>query len=312
VPTDLVTRHSNNATVAFVFKLYLIVVLIDDATVPPFHFDSICRFDYQTEYNKAIAYRDAEVPFIVYNAPEVSEVTERWKSMEYINELVGPTRQYETETSESNHFMYFRAPAAKKTSLKGWKPPTGSVKMTFSEWLLKAKQGHNVTLDEREHLYFRVSTTSNNHFLFRELPFYQPKESLFMVKPNQQKGIHCRFGMKNVIAEAHYDGSRNMAASLGGMRRWILAHPNQCQSLYLHSKGHPSARHSKIDWSKPEYEKYPNFGSAQVNEIILKPGSVLYLPTDWFHYIVSLNINFQCNTRSGSSHEYDRDISMCQ
>jgi len=34
-------------------------------------------------------------------------------------------------------------------------------------------------------------------------------------------------------------------------------------------------------------------------ETILKPGEVLYVPSIWHHYIVSLTKNFQCNVRSG-------------
>jgi ribosomal protein L16 Arg81 hydroxylase len=89
------------------------------------------------------------------------------------------------------------------------------------------------------------------------------------------------------------------------MRRWILNHPNQCKNLYMFPRGHPSERHSEIDWSKPNYEQFPLFGAAETNELIVRPGDVLYLPTNWFHYIISLNINFQCNTRSGRSSEYD-------
>jgi hypothetical protein len=47
----------------------------DDTRIPPVHYDSLCRFNYMTEKNKAEAYRIAEVPFITYNHPEVNEVT---------------------------------------------------------------------------------------------------------------------------------------------------------------------------------------------------------------------------------------------
>jgi hypothetical protein len=33
----------------------------DNSSVPPRYYDSICRFDYTTEWHKAMAYRDAEV-----------------------------------------------------------------------------------------------------------------------------------------------------------------------------------------------------------------------------------------------------------
>jgi hypothetical protein len=37
----------------------------------------------------------------------------------------------------------------------------------------------------------------------------------------------------------------------------------------------------------------------------------LYLPTAWFHFIVSLNTNYQCNARSGVSLEHRRIIQDC-
>jgi ribosomal protein L16 Arg81 hydroxylase len=143
------------------------------------------------------------------------------------------------------------------------------------------------------------------------LTFFQPKESLYIVEPNAQKGIHCRFGMKGVIAENHFDGSRNMIVVLGGERRYILAHPNQCPKLSLYPKGHPSARHSAVDWSDPDLKSFPEFASAKANEVVLLPGDVLYLPTNWFHYIVSLSLNYQCNTRSGISQDYMPPIHAC-
>jgi ribosomal protein L16 Arg81 hydroxylase len=117
--------------------------------------------------------------------------------------------------------------------------------------------------------------------------------------------------MKGVIAENHFDGSRNSIVVLGGSRRYILSHPNQCEKLALYPKGHPSARHSAVDWSDPDYEQFPDFADALVNEVVLVPGQVLYLPTEWFHYIVSLELNFQCNTRSGITAHYKPDIRRC-
>jgi hypothetical protein len=36
---------------------------------------------------------------------------------------------------------------------------------------------------------------------------------------------------------------------------------------------------------------------------VLKAGEVLYIPSHWFHYIVSLQKSAQCNTRSGINEE---------
>jgi ribosomal protein L16 Arg81 hydroxylase len=117
--------------------------------------------------------------------------------------------------------------------------------------------------------------------------------------------------MKGVIAENHFDGSRNSIVVLGGSRRYILAHPDQCDLLALYPKGHPSARHSAVDWSRPNMEEFPEFDQAKANEVVLTPGQVLYLPTEWFHYIISLELNFQCNSRSGITHHYHDHIKRC-
>lgn len=133
-----------------------------------------------------------------------------------------------------------------------------------------------------------------------------------MVEPMKQKGIHCRFGMKGVMAENHFDASRNSIVLLGGSRRYILSHPDQCSNLALYPKGHPSARHSEVNWGEPDIEKFPAFAAARSNEVVLQAGQILYLPTFWFHQITSLDVNYQCNARSGVTFDYKSHIAECK
>ena len=287
----------------------------DNTEIPEFHYDALCHFDYTNpvDNKKAWNYRAKEKPFVVYNIPEVLEVSKKWNNIDYLHKKLGNTK-YRTETSKDNHFMYWNGGGARflrGNSGEKWTPPTGLAQVTFEDWLELAVKGQNKTLESRTHQYFRVSSDMGNEWLFDELPFFQPKKSLWMVEPREQRGIHCRFGMRSVIAEAHFDGSRNTIAMLGGMRRWILTHPNQCENMHMLSNGHPSARHSAVDWSKPDLEAFPNFAKIRANEVIMRPGDVLYLPTYWIHYIISLNVNFQCNTRSGRTSHFDKDIHKC-
>ena len=125
----------------------------------------------------------------------------------------------------------------------------------------------------------------------------------------------CRgFGLKGVIAESHFDSHNNFIALMGGQRRYILAHPEQCDNMELYPVQHPSGRHSRIDWSNAYYlwrDSDRPFNHAQVNEVVLQAGDLMHLPTFWFHFIVSLNINYQCNSRSGESYEYEPFIERC-
>jgi hypothetical protein len=286
----------------------------------------LCVFDQQKDEYKALNYREAEVPFVVQNDPTVMRTVERWAQPGYITKMVGERTRYRTEFSHDNHFMYWQRPG-KKARQHGdvpedWKPPTEMKRMPFPQWLEHA----NITDEEllqpdMDHWYFRLigcgemgeCDKDSSEYLFDELAFFQPRDDnpLYMVEPRKQKGIHCRFGMKGVTAENHFDGSRNMIALLSGERRYLLSHPDQCQNLALYPRGHPSARHSEVDWSKPDWEAFPDFLNAEVNEVVLQAGDVLYLPTNWFHHIVSLDLNFQCNTRSGVNKEYMKPIHEC-
>ncbi len=287
----------------------------DVTDIPAFHYDSLCHFDYRnaTQLKYSYNYRSKEVPFVMRNIPELDEVVHRWSSVDYISKMLGG-KSFRTETSNDNHFMYWNGGSRsflRSKSGEGWKPPTTAIRETFDDWLKLAVRGQNTSLANRVHHYFRVSSDAANRWLFDELPFFKPKKSLFMVEPNEQRGIHCRFGMRSVIAEAHFDGSRNAVVMLGGMRRWILTHPDQCSNMHMYGPTHPSGRHSAVDWSKPDIEKFPNFPKVMGNEVILTPGDYLFVPTVWIHYIVSLNVNYQCNTRSGIYPGYQKHLKEC-
>ena len=72
---------------------------------------------------------------------------------------------------------------------------------TFEKWLEVAIKGQNITLNDRKHEYFRVSadSSSGNNWIYTELPFFQPKQSFFMVNPREQQGIHCRYECTRIL-----------------------------------------------------------------------------------------------------------------
>jgi len=275
---------------------------------------SICVFDYDTDLDVATLYRDAELPFLLRNAPVLLQTAERWnRSPTYLSSLF-QNKKEKTEHSLNNHFMFFKVRKANRVP-DGWTPPMDVVQLTFDEWYDRA---HSVTTDDpqQERYYFRANGVleedDEHRFLYQELPVFKPRpDNFFMVEPEQQRGINCRFGLKGVIAETHFDESRNFVVVLGGQRRYILAHPRECPHMQLYPLNHPSGRHSAVDWTNPDLTKFPNFRHAQVHEAVLQAGDALYLPTAWFHFIVSLNVNYQCNARSGSTDESHHHMHAC-
>ena len=296
----------------------------DDTTLPTTRiYQGLCIFDWRKSEHqqKAQRYRELEVPFVVQNHPEIMKTAERWSRPGYLQALIGESPQ-RNEHSNNNHLMFWRTNHKMDNTPQGWKPPIdNNVQLTYSEWLKKAKQLELAKhQSNQEHWYFRLNamyTHENTEYsLYDELPFFNPAygPQFTMVEPEQHRGINCRFGMRGNIAEAHFDSSRNFIAVLGGARRYILAHPNQCLHMELHPGDHPSGRHSKVNWSEPVATlraHHSTFAQAQVNEVVLQASDMLYLPTFWFHFIVSLNTNYQCNARCGTTLEYEQDLVPC-
>lgn len=187
-----------------------------------------------------------------------------------------------------------------------------------------SRRRRNSALAEEQPCSYLPGESKHMPYLIDELPFYtQAKPSLYVKETvdtvaektmthgngnNKSKLLTCRFGMRGVAATAHFDGERNFVTVLSGERRYVLSHPNQCGNMALHPYGHPSYRHSKVDWTDPDLDQYPEFEHATGNEVVLQAGDSLFLPSLWFHYIVSLTTNVQCNTRSGMDNEHANDL----
>lgn len=260
---------------------------------------------------------------------------------------MGDTKQM-AEISDTGTFTYWTQGQAQQKQQPEYKEPTKVTEMSFQEWVTKANvTDESLLRTDSTHYYFQVvgcapgvassssvsssSSLSNNvvdqscstlagnavhmPYLIDELPFYtQTHASLYIKEPvearasSTSKAINCRFGMKGVMATNHLDGERNFVTLLSGERRYILSHPQNCAAMSLFPFGHPSARHSAVDWSDPNLQLYPQFQDATANEIVLQAGESLFIPSTWFHYIASLSTNVQCNTRSGMDYRYVPDL----
>eukprot|EP01033_Poteriospumella_lacustris_P001606 gene1606-1169_t len=195
--------------------------------------NALYRFDYMntTERQLAFKYRDLDLPYILYNIPDLDKAALTEFSISNLQQhLSGMPRM--VEKSESNKFI--------------------------TSWIRSA------------------------------LPFFEPEESLFMKEPNMYRGVNCRFGMKGVAAAAHYDSRRNYVAMIRGRKRYVLLPPGECPKLDLYMRGHPSVRHSRVDWSNSTaIQTHEGLSQAMATEVVVSMGEMLYIPSFWFHYIVS-------------------------
>lgn len=290
----------------------------DNPDQPDSFAETLQHFDYGNPVERAMAekYRNAELPFKLFNVSEFIGVANLWTD-EYLHRQLGSNlRRSHVEKSKDNHFMYWNNRGINKF---GYKPPTEIVDMSFDTWLEKAKAADLEKMtNSTPHYYFMSSAPPHDHertFISRDLKLFSTeKNNFFITNVPANKGIQCRFGMRGVISESHYDSGRNMVAMLKGEKRYILNPPWTCKQLsIIADRKHPSYRHSVIDWSDLGQALSRGFTKVDAIDTVVRTGEVLYIPTYWFHYMVSLRYSIQCNSRSGTPphHEGANHVQLC-
>ena len=289
----------------------------DEPEPPAIFKETIQIFNYSNKLERSYAekFRNAELPFKLYGVPDILKVANKWNDKYLIDKM--KSEHAHVEESKTNHFMYWNGQRDK--GLVEFTPPTNLISMKFGDWLGTARKADKEKLEnDTTHYYFMTGTSANDNlrsYISQDLPIFSTrKNNFFVTNTAANKGIQCRFGMRGIIAEAHYDSGRNMVAMIKGAKRYILNPPRMCKMLGIISDmKHPSYRHSVIDWSDIEQAKSKGFDKVDAIDTIVQTGEVLYIPSYWFHYIVSLKYSVQCNTRSGSppNSEGQEDIDLC-
>ena len=303
----------------------------DDLDHPPQPFvEKLLHFNYSNprERQAAELFRDAELPFKVFDIPDIP--TEKWTD-EYIithfdknGFMRAPKAQGIAQESVNNFFAFF-TPNAWNVDVMG-PPPSRNNDWTFQKWSEHAKYADHVGLDfDQPHFYWQAGAEKSERyepkskwtFITKDLPMLSsPTPTFFVFNPDEQKGIQCRFGERGVTAATHYDSGRNMVAMITGAKRYILSPPRECSKLgIVTSRGNSIFRHSLLNFGHISYldtnetmspqERAWLERSSQSDAIdtILKAGEVLYIPSHWFHYVTSVQKSAQCNVRSGVENE---------
>jgi hypothetical protein len=199
----------------------------DNPEVPPDFRETLQHFNYGDPFERSVAekYRNAELPFKVYNISEFVDVSRLWTDAYLSHELGRTGKRHHVEKSKDNHFMFWTPKGSSR--MKTFVPPTELVSMTYDEWLVLAYKAEEERLGNASaHYYFMTNADRGDRgrsFVAADLPMFSSGlKNFFIFKPEANKGIQCRFGMRGVIAESHYDGGRNMVAMLKGQKVGVL------------------------------------------------------------------------------------------
>lgn len=279
----------------------------------------LMHFDYNNAQDMELAwdYQNQNLPFKLVNVPEILFANDKWTDS-YLEQQFDHLKNTKGHAQESpTDFFPFYDKRLWNVDTLGV-PPTRSNDFTFKQWARHARYADAVQLpSHRPHFYWQSGTTSEEDdttFIRQDLPsFSSTSANIFCPDPSKSKGIQCRFGERGITAANHYDGGQNMVAMISGAKRYILSPPNQCSKLGIVTQNQtPLYRHSLLNFgrynlsndaeskmSTIEREWLQIAGTSMALETVLKQGEVLFIPSHWFHYIIGLQKNAQCNVRSG-------------
>jgi hypothetical protein len=299
------------------------------------------NFTDPVELEAARKFRDAELPFKLYNIPEVLAASEKWTDEYLAHQFrdkhaikyllaqfkTGMPRASGYVQESANNFFAFFFKNRWDVEVYGL-PPSRQNDWNFGKWAEHARFADTAPLAaDQPHFYFQSGVPPEERdkpydqwcFISRDLPSWSSQtETFFGFHPEEQKGIQCRFGERGVVAATHYDTGRNMIAMVNGAKRYILSPPRECGSLGLFTKKKtsPVYRHSMLNFghvsrlddpdpvlSEKERGWLERVAKSQAIDTVLKKGEVLYVPSHWFHYIISVQMSAQCNMRSGVDEE---------
>lgn len=230
--------------------------------------------------------------------------------LQYLTAQLQPNELYKVHIANNSHFMYYS-----KTNAKLDEPPTYA-----SEWWTYVQFADAVaqTKQTATHPFYYLMLKAQDiktraSFILNDLDFLDPERvlrrdsdaiqsygNLFIrdAQDSLARGMRCRFGMEGIITEGHIDSALNMIAMVRGAKRYVLAPPSACSCLGLLTTG-ASARHTRLNWSDVAALP-PQALACPATEVVVGTGDVLYVPSYWYHHIVSLDESIQCNVRSGT------------
>ena len=235
--------------------------------------ETLLHFNYSdpTERALAVRFRDAELPFKVYDIPEVTEAGRKW-TVEYVDASFKDGRASGTAQESPNNFFAFYIPQHWNV-LKLGPAPVRNNDWDFRRFEAHARYADAVHLDiDRPHFYWQSGVSREQRhrpkvewgFIAKDLPsFGSTEENFFVFHPEEQKGIQCRFGERGTIAATHWDSGMNFVAMVSGAKRYILSPPRECPKQGLFTSPHsPLYRHSLLNFAHMKFLQDPNSGMS--------------------------------------------------
>lgn len=102
-------------------------------------------------------------------------------------------------------------------------------------------------------------------------------------------------GPKNTKSELHFDLLNNFYFQLFGSKSFYIISPNNLFNVYAKSPISDSPNISKLDLLNVNDKKFPKISNANIYRVDLGPGSCLFLPSCWWHQVISNEASISIN-----------------
>jgi hypothetical protein len=97
------------------------------------------------------------------------------------------------------------------------------------------------------------------------------------------------------VTPLHYDLPNGLLCQVLGSKRVHLFDPSQYGRLYPRGRQFPGfdnfERQSQVDIFHPDGDAFPEFAGAQALECTLRQGDTLFIPSNWFHEVETLELS---------------------
>nr|CAB3252828.1 hypoxia-inducible factor 1-alpha inhibitor [Phallusia mammillata] len=255
----------------------------DPASIPeyPFPMEQIPRMSINDPRLQHLI--ETSQPVVITDSQLVQPAL-KW-NLRYLKSNLGDGLYY-VYSSHNNRFKYFDKERAKQCS--SFKQPTTRKEVAFSDFIEMLKKCNEST--ERIYLQQTLNDTVGPNIVQDYLQFNWHFVSRIQSKMQwgDLSSNLLLIGQEGNITPVHYDEQENFFAQVSGFKRCLLFSPDQFECLYPHPVSHPCDRQSQVNFSNPDYQRFPKFRDAHAVEAIVGPGDVLYIPMYWWHQIESL------------------------
>ncbi len=118
--------------------------------------------------------------------------------------------------------------------------------------------------------------------------------------PEWQNYVQFFMGATDSLTPLHFDTllTNNLFFQVSGKKKFILIESDQKKDCYIEGW-----RWAKFDPRNPDYEKFPNAKDLKIQEAVLGPGDILYMPPGMLHQVhgLSQSISFNIDWHTAKS-----------